>query len=608
MESEVAVATLHLIFPFAEMDLAEWMIRPQPPAWLQGRPKPKRRAYLYRSIYALVSGLSFLHREKDGIITTHHDLKPRNILVIGQELYIADFGRSHLRPLAKGSETEATSGLGTYEYHPPEYWEEDGSRAQVKHGRAFDVWSMGCIIIEIAILIVYGWEAEKVTQFRNQRRDNPQKGRHMLADRHTPDDSFHNNWAVVEDWIHQLQIEDGSQKLKSTLNVTVQMMTQTRGSRLYTWEAELDLYNIQQPDDDRVTRLEKGALCVQPPPQEKILNGTQTPLHRAAQNGDLERLVQLFEAKWSLFVQDHEGLTALDVFNQSQDPYFCNALRARLAPKTPEKATNEKHGQKLLQAATRGQVDVVRDLLAQGVGAMFVDDQGRSALFKAVAHGQSSVAGYLLRAKGKELLRLKEIPWGDTPLHKAASLGHTTIMEQLLAYSPDIEDQQKEGKTALFLAAEWSREEAVEVLLDHGAQTFTQRDLKGTPLHTAVKSNEIEVLKRLLKAHDAGKCLEHKNVWGDTPLWLALYHNHPEYAQILLDQGASLHVANNEGNTVLHVAVMKGFYDFLEENICQFCRDDIESRNRWNDTPLMIAQKQEKHRFVELFTRRRDQA
>ena len=113
MESEVIAKSLHLIFPIAEMDLADWMILPQTPDWLARLPKPKRRKHLYRFIYALVSGLSFLHREKDGTITAHHDLKPRSILVFGQEFKIADLGRSHLRPSATGTETEASSGLGT---------------------------------------------------------------------------------------------------------------------------------------------------------------------------------------------------------------------------------------------------------------------------------------------------------------------------------------------------------------------------------------------------------------------------------------------------------------------------------------------------------------
>lgn len=74
IESRALVTNLHLIFPLAEMDLKDWMHLSQPPDWLQGLPEPKRRACLYRFIYGLVSCLSFLHREKDGAITAHHDL------------------------------------------------------------------------------------------------------------------------------------------------------------------------------------------------------------------------------------------------------------------------------------------------------------------------------------------------------------------------------------------------------------------------------------------------------------------------------------------------------------------------------------------------------
>ena len=134
-----SIAPLHLIFPFADDDLKEWMNHPQPPIWLDRFSRSEERAYLYRCIYALVSGLSFLHREKGETTTAHHDLKPENILVFGEELKLADFGRSHLHTLAQGSETHVNSGLGTYEYQPPKYWRDDGRHAEVKHGRAFDI-------------------------------------------------------------------------------------------------------------------------------------------------------------------------------------------------------------------------------------------------------------------------------------------------------------------------------------------------------------------------------------------------------------------------------------------------------------------------------------
>ena len=366
--------SLHFITPLAQMDLAEWMVHPEPPPWLQGSEPSETRGFLYRSIYALVSGLSFLHRENKGTITAHHDLKPKNILVFGQDLKIADFGSSHLRPSAEGSETQR-SPLGTYEYHPPEYWNDDGSQARLNHGRAFDIWSMGCIIIELATLIVHGWESEKLSDFRNQRRQNPHKTRPKVAGRDDNDCSFHNNWVVVKKWILELQIHDGSQKMKSTLSVALQMMNHTRESRLYAWEAELDLYNIQHPDDRLITGLGKGSLCVQPPPpQTKVLDGTETPLHRAALNGDYDRINQLLNVGWPLKTRDHKDLTAWEVLKQTQDSDFCETLRPRLAPTTSEKPANEEQGQTFDQE--------------QAINAQVADDDKEVATFVGRQEGE----------------------------------------------------------------------------------------------------------------------------------------------------------------------------------------------------------------------------
>ena len=336
--------SLHFITPLAQMDLAEWMVHPEPPLWLQGLGRSETRGFLYRSIYALVSALSFLHREKEGKIAAHHDLKPKNILVFGQDLMIADFGSSHLRPLAEGSETQRIP-LGTYEYHPPEYWKDDGSQARLKHGRAFDIWSMGCIIIELATLLVHGWDSKKLSDFRDQRRQNPPETRPKVTHRGDDDCSFHNNLVVVKRWVYQLQADDGSQKLKSTLDLALQMMNETPESRLYAWEAELDLYNIQRPDDPLVTRLEDGSLCVQSPPQKHIPNRTQTPLHRAALKGDHERINELLDVGWPLNIRNQKGLTAWEILKQTQDSDFCENLSPRLAPTTSEKPANEEEGQ-----------------------------------------------------------------------------------------------------------------------------------------------------------------------------------------------------------------------------------------------------------------------
>src|SRR5215469_16317699 len=167
IESSVEIKTINLVFPYAKMDMETWMSLIDTPFEFAEK---NRRIDLYQSTYELVSALSFLHRENiDGFSTSHHDLKPKNILVFGRKWKIADFGRARLRSSIRDSETEGNDGLGSYDYHPPEYYNDDGSRAQRGHGRPFDIWAMGCIMLQVAVLVVYGWENRMVEKFRSSR-------------------------------------------------------------------------------------------------------------------------------------------------------------------------------------------------------------------------------------------------------------------------------------------------------------------------------------------------------------------------------------------------------------------------------------------------------
>lgn len=346
------------------------------------------------------------------------------------------------------------------------------------------------------------------------------------------------------------------------------MIPEEPQEHLYSWEAELDLYNIQRPDDDRAERLEKGAICVQGPRPKKTLNGHRTPLHRAAQKADSDWIVQLTEVGWSLHVQDREGETALDVYKNTQHQELYENLCERLAPRLPEKQTDGQH--QLVLAAKAGQVEKVRDLLSQGVSPMSADKDGRSALYQAVENCYSSVIECLLQANSKELLRQKDNKWQDTPGHRAAFDGRPEIVKKLLKFEPDIEDQQKQGKTALFLTAEWNRSQAAQVLLEHKAQWFTLDELKETPLHQAARNNCIEVLPTLLKADDVEKCLEYKTKSDETPLWLTVDLGHADLARILIKKGASVQFSNNQGVNILENVVEKNLHDFFDRKFDEF--------------------------------------
>ena len=329
VESGHHVKVLYLLFPLAEMDLADWMTKPQIPFNVARLSKQELQAYIYRSIYVLISSISYLNRDVDGKVTAHHDLKPRNILLVDDEMKIADLGHSHLRPILEGSATKRASGLGTYEYQPPEYWNKDGSRAEVKHGRAFDVWAMGCIMTELATLVLHDWQSGSVIEFREERRRHPKRDRKVTVSVQKDSDvSFHNNMILVKDWVDRLKDRGSSQQLNEVLNIATGMLAPQAKDRPYMWEIQMDLHETLKPYDSSIPDSEED-LCIRPPFEKgpagihdqrpKIQDKTEPPLRRAAKKDNRKRTIRLWELRWPLSLPDINGETPLDIMKRSEN-------------------------------------------------------------------------------------------------------------------------------------------------------------------------------------------------------------------------------------------------------------------------------------------------
>lgn len=298
IESGYGVRSLNLFFPYAEMDMYQWLYLSKTPAnlpktWAQ----PQLKDYIYGIILSLCSALAYLHREVDGLISSHHDLKPKNIILFGQSWKIADFGRTHLIDLKTGSDTEGQCGLGTFTYNPPEYWDDLGRRANVRHGRAFDIWAMGCIIIELATVAVHGWSSEGLERFRQNRRENRARPLTFQSVEPSTDDSFHNNLGVVKDWFHKLEVFDGSSNLIQILEITSQMLDIDSRKRPSSWEIELNLSEVLNPNETNTVKADRTFSVIQRPGPND-LKGTHNPLQRAAMQGNKLRVRCLLDSGW----------------------------------------------------------------------------------------------------------------------------------------------------------------------------------------------------------------------------------------------------------------------------------------------------------------------
>jgi ankyrin repeat protein len=155
-------------------------------------------------------------------------------------------------------------------------------------------------------------------------------------------------------------------------------------------------------------------------------------------------------------------------------------------------------------------------LLDHGAAINGLDDDG-SPLMTALAFGYGSVAATLAR-RGARIDNVVA----------AAMLGRIDVLEKLLDQGDSIEptlaalywipvpvDRQARLGHALAWAAACGEREAVELLLDRGADPRGTDQNRMTALHWAAANKHLEIVKLLLRWKAP---LEAKNAWGGTVL------------------------------------------------------------------------------------------
>jgi len=175
-------------------------------------------------------------------------------------------------------------------------------------------------------------------------------------------------------------------------------------------------------------------------------------------------------------------------------------------------------------------------------------------------------------------------------LAKAISSGDLKSIKLYVNSKMDLNELSQSGKSPLCLACETGNLDIVNTLLQGDINLVKRNSSDGlTPVFCAVKSNNVNVLKRLKEAgirvdvrsqynngisplhyaatlgSDAivdfliknGVDVNSVDLLGKTPLHYAVTQNNPFVVLELINFGASLNAQDKEGNTPLDVAVSK---------------------------------------------------
>lgn len=154
-------------------------------------------------------------------------------------------------------------------------------------------------------------------------------------------------------------------------------------------------------------------------------------------------------------------------------------------------------GEALLNAASKGDLRKVRELLAQYVDPNYRTSDGGTALIMAAQNGHLEIVRVLSDQLTDALARENS---EETILCFAVLGGHLLIVRQLLLQGVSPNLTKKDGTTVLYMAASNKHWDVVEELLRCGADpNWNGRNDGGAALFFAVKDGQVKIVEKLLK-------------------------------------------------------------------------------------------------------------
>ncbi|XP_049536804.1 serine/threonine-protein phosphatase 6 regulatory ankyrin repeat subunit B isoform X1 [Anopheles darlingi] len=374
----------------------------------------------------------------------------------------------------------------------------------------------------------------------------------------------------------------------------------------------------------------------------KTTDDGQTPVHVAAKNGNTLTLDLLLEDNGDPLIKSNVGETPLHLGARNCHPQIVKHLIDFVMMKHGKEVlrnylnfTNEDGATALHYACQvtkdevkkpNGDRDIVKMLLENGADVALNTKSTLETCFHAVAvAGNNDVLTEMISHMTatdiqKAMNRQSSVGWtplliacnrghmdlvnnllanharvdvfdneGRSALHLAAEHGFLQVCDALITNKAFINSKSRVGRTALHLAAMNGYSELVKFLIrDHNAVVDILTLRKQTPLHLAAASGQMNVCKLLL---ELGANIDATDDVGQKPIHVAAQNNYSEVAKLFLQQHPNLVMATSkDGNTCAHIAAMQGSVKVIEE-LMKFDRNGvISTRNKLTDsTPLQLA-------------------
>ena len=241
----------------------------------------------------------------------------------------------------------------------------------------------------------------------------------------------------------------------------------------------------------------------------------------------------------------------------------------------------------LIEAAIKGDVEKLGELLKTGVNVNAHTKAGDTALTLAAGLGYKDVVAFLLDHGAK--INQATASSQTTPLMWAAFNGKLEVVRALTEREARVDLENSQGFTALMLAAEGGHKGIVKLLHEKGAKLNAKNAEGNSALTLAVAAADKPAVNYLL---EQGPELETRTKdKGSTALLLAVEKGNLDIARLLLEKGADIHAKRTDDwkDSTLTLACSNG--DEAMVKLLLNGGADVNSSNRRGPAIVLAAEK-----------------
>uniref|UniRef100_A0A8D0HQ77 Protein phosphatase 1 regulatory subunit 16A n=1 Tax=Sphenodon punctatus TaxID=8508 RepID=A0A8D0HQ77_SPHPU len=236
---------------------------------------------------------------------------------------------------------------------------------------------------------------------------------------------------------------------------------------------------------------------------------------------------------------------------------------------------------RLLEAASRNDVEEVRQFLQRGISPNLYNEDGLTALHQCCIDDYGDIVKLLLEA-GAEVNACDSELW--TPLHAAATCGHLHLVELLIRHGASLLAVNTDGNMPYDLCED-------DVTLDCIENAMAEQGITQERIEEARAATERAMLQDIRKLLKAGVDLNTPLDHTATLLHIASANGYLEAAELLLEHKASMNAKDEDGWEPLHAAACWGQIHLVELLVAHGA--DLNGKSMLDETPLDVCTDEE---------------